>query len=55
MLLLSAATYAGEFAAGVILLIRPHLSACVNGLCYIVVASFAVGLARAWSLMRANI
>jgi hypothetical protein len=52
MLAFSAAAFSAELAAGVVLVIRPHMVGCVNGWCYVVAASFAVALARAWNLMR---
>jgi hypothetical protein len=52
MLLLSFATFAAELALGGVLIAQPHSTGCVRALCYVVIASFAVALGRAWSLMQ---
>jgi hypothetical protein len=51
-LLLAAATYCGQFGVGVALAVRPHTRELVGVVAYVLVASFAVGLGRAWSLMQ---
>jgi hypothetical protein len=44
--------YTAQFVVGLILLARPADSSQVNNLAYIVFASMAVALQRAWALMR---
>jgi hypothetical protein len=51
-LLMAAATYCGQLGVGVALAIRPHSQQLVSVVAYFLVASFAVGLGRAWSLMH---
>ena len=53
-LLLAVATYCGQFGVGVALAIRPHARELVSVVAYLLVSSFAVGLVRAWSLMRGD-
>ena len=51
-LLLAAATYCGQLGVGVALAIRPHTQELVSVVAYVLIASFSVGLGRAWSLMQ---
>jgi hypothetical protein len=51
-LIMAAATYSGQLGVGVALAIRPHAQGLVGVVAYVLVASFAVGLGRAWSLMQ---
>lgn len=44
--------YAAQLIIGMILISRPHDSVQVQNLAYIIFASMAVALQRAWSLMR---
>ena len=52
LLLLSVATYVYQGAVGVILIINPHDSNQVFTVAYLLIASFAVALSRAWALMQ---
>jgi hypothetical protein len=54
VLALTTLTYAAQFAGGVTLLARPHISWIVNGLCYVIFASFVISLTRAWQLLQAD-
>jgi hypothetical protein len=54
VLALSTLNYLAQFAGGVTILARPHASWIVNGLCYIIFASFVIALSRAWDLIRAE-
>jgi hypothetical protein len=54
VLALSTLNYMTQFAGGVTILARPHASWIVNGLCYIIFASFVIALTRAWDLIRAE-
>jgi hypothetical protein len=54
-LVLSALTvlaFAAELAAGIGLVARPHKAALVTDIAWITIASFAVALMRAWSLLQ---
>ncbi len=51
-LLMAAATYCGQLGVGVALTIRPDAKELVSVVAYLLIASFAVGLGRAWSLME---
>jgi hypothetical protein len=51
---LSTLNYLAQFAGGVALIARPHTSWIVNGLCYIIFASFVIALTRAWALIKAE-
>jgi hypothetical protein len=51
-LFLAVATFCGQLGVGVALVIRPHTRELVGVVGYLLVSSFAVGLARAWSLMQ---
>jgi len=46
------ATYCGQFGVGVALAIRPQNQNLVSVVAYLLVASFAVALQRAWSLIH---
>jgi hypothetical protein len=52
LLFLSVLTYLAQFAGGVALLARPHTTWIVNGLCYVIFASFVIALTRAWDLIQ---
>ncbi|MGA7836292.1 MAG: hypothetical protein WCA31_13885 [Acidimicrobiales bacterium] len=54
LLILTALTYAAQLAGGVTLTVRPHTSWIVNGLCYVIFASFVLALTRAWQLIEAD-
>jgi hypothetical protein len=48
----AAAAYCGQVGVGAALAIRPHARDLVTVVAYLMVASFAVALQRAWSLMQ---
>jgi hypothetical protein len=52
LLLLSVATYLYQAAVGVILIINPNDSNQVLTVAYLLIASFAVAVTRAWALMQ---
>jgi hypothetical protein len=52
---LSIVTYIAQGLGGVALLARPHLTWIVNGLCYVIFASFAISLTRAWALIQSEV
>jgi hypothetical protein len=52
LLILSCVTYVVQLVGGVALLVRPHTTAIVNGLCYVIFASFVIALTRAWDLIQ---
>jgi hypothetical protein len=52
LLALSVGTYIYQFVVGVILIITPADSNQVYTVAYLLIASFAVALTRAWALMR---
>lgn len=52
LLVLSFVTYLAQFAGGVALVVHHHLNWIVNGLCYVIFASFVIALTRAWSLIQ---
>jgi hypothetical protein len=52
LLLLSLATFGAELVEGVLLAVNGHGRAELDALAYLVVASFAVGLSRAWALIQ---
>jgi hypothetical protein len=54
VLVLTTLTYTAQFAGGVTLLARPHVWWIVNGLCYVIFASFVISLTRAWQLIQAD-
>jgi hypothetical protein len=54
VLILSTLNYAAQFAGGVALIARPHIVWIVNGLCYVIFASFVIALTRAWDLIQAD-
>jgi len=51
-LVLALAAYLAQLVAGVALAIRPHTQGLVYDVAYLLIASFAVALTRAWSLMQ---
>jgi hypothetical protein len=51
-LILALAAYVGQLVVGVALAIRPHDDGLVYDVAYLLIASFAVALVRAWSLMQ---
>jgi len=55
VLIVSALTYVAQFLGGVTLLVRPHSTWIINGLCYVICLSFAISLTRAWSLLQGEI
>jgi hypothetical protein len=54
ILIVSCLTYLCQGVGGVALLVRPHTVWIVNGLCYVIFASFALALYRAWMLIQAE-
>jgi hypothetical protein len=54
LIALTTLTYLAQFAGGVTLLARPHSSWIVNGLSYVIFASFVLSLTRAWQLIQAE-
>jgi hypothetical protein len=54
VLALSMLTYTAQGVGGVTLLVRPHLVHIIGGLCYVIFASFAISLARAWALIQSE-
>jgi hypothetical protein len=52
LLLLSCLSYLLQFTGGVALIARPHTTWIVNGLCYVIFASFVIALTRAWDLIQ---
>lgn len=55
ILALSCLTYAAQLVGGVALLVRPHTVWIVDGLCYVIFASFVIALTRAWALLSAEL
>ena len=51
-LVLALAAYLAQLVAGVALAVRPHAQGLVYDVAYLLIASFAVALTRAWSLMQ---
>jgi len=51
-LVLALAAYTGQLVVGVALAIKPHQTGLVYDVAYLLIASFAVALGRAWSLMQ---
>jgi len=49
---LTTAAFAAQLAVGIGLLARPHNASLVTDLAWITIASFAVALMRAWSLLQ---
>lgn len=54
LLFVTTATYGAQLAGGVTLAVRPHTLWIVNGLCYVIFASFVLALARAWQLIQSD-
>jgi len=52
LLILSLIAYLYQLVVGVNLIIIPHDSGEVVAMCFLVIASFAVALSRAWSLVQ---
>jgi hypothetical protein len=52
LLLLSVATYVYQGVVGVTLIINPNDSNQAFTIAYLMIASFAVALSRAWALMQ---
>jgi hypothetical protein len=53
-LALTTLTYLAQFAGGIALIARPHTPRIVNGLSYVIFASFVIALTRAWQLIQAE-
>jgi hypothetical protein len=51
-LALSMAAYLSQLVVGAALAARPHSQTLVHVVAYLLIASFAVGLSRAWSLLQ---
>jgi hypothetical protein len=49
---LATAAFVAQFAVGIGLLVHPHNSSLVTGIAWITIASLAVALMRAWSLLQ---
>jgi hypothetical protein len=54
VLIVTTINYLAEFAGGVILIAHQHEVWIVNGLCYVIFASFIIALNRAWALIRSE-
>jgi hypothetical protein len=52
LLVLSVGTYLYQIVVGIILISNPHDSNQVFTVCYLLIASFAVALTRAWRLLQ---
>ena len=55
VLILSCLTYLVQLMGGVVLVVSPHSEWVINGLCYIVFASFTITLVRAWDLVQGRV
>jgi hypothetical protein len=51
---LMAAAFVAQVAVGIGLLVRPHSTSLVTGIAWITIASLAVALLRAWSLLQGD-
>jgi hypothetical protein len=51
-LVLALVAYVTQLGVGIALAVRPHNHSLVYDVAYLLVASFAVGLRRAWMLMQ---
>lgn len=54
-LILTTIDYVAEFAGGITLMVHQHEVWIVNGLCYVIFASFIIALNRAWALIKSEI
>jgi hypothetical protein len=54
VLIVSTLNYLAELVGGIYLIGHPHDSGIVNGLCYVIFASFVIALNRAWALIQAE-
>jgi hypothetical protein len=54
VLVVSVLNYLAELAGGITLLARPREHWIVNGLCYVIFASFIIALNRAWLLIKSE-
>jgi hypothetical protein len=52
LMVLGVGTYVYQFVVGVMLVVNPHDSGQVFTMAYLVIASFAVALSRAWGLLE---
>jgi len=52
VLVLSFVVFVAQLGEGIVLITRPHDDTFVYGICYLIVASFAVALSRAWTLLQ---
>jgi hypothetical protein len=52
--IVSTLNYLAEGVGGVYLIAHPHAVWIVNGLCYVIFASFVIALNRAWELIQAE-
>jgi hypothetical protein len=52
LLVLSLAAYLGQLVVGVLLIISPHDASLVYDMAYLLIASFAAALGRAWALVQ---
>jgi hypothetical protein len=52
LLTFSMLAYTAQAVDGVLLLVKPHESGPVTSMCYVIVAAYAVSIARAWALLR---
>jgi hypothetical protein len=52
--IVSTLNYLAEGVGGIYLIARPHSAWIVNGLCYVIFASFIIALNRAWALIQAE-
>jgi hypothetical protein len=52
LLVLSLAAYLGQLVVGILLIISPHDASLVYDMAYLLIASFAAALGRAWALVQ---
>jgi hypothetical protein len=55
VLVVTTINYVAEFAGGVTLMVHQHEVWIVNGLCYVIFASFIIALNRAWALIKSEL
>lgn len=55
VLILTTLDYVAELAGGITLTVHQHEVWIVNGLCYVIFASFIIALNRAWALIKSEI
>jgi hypothetical protein len=55
VLIVTTINYVAEFAGGVTLMVHQNEQWIVNGLCYVIFASFIIALNRAWALIKTEL